>query len=256
MKHTEPIITVRGLVNRIGDQLIHDQLDLDVYRGEIFGIVGGSGTGKSVLFRTLLGLQKPEAGKVIVGGHNMCALSAAEVHAMHRHWGVLYQSGALFSNLTVVENIELPIREYLTLPDEVVRELAILKLNIVGLPESAAHKFPAELSGGMVKRAGLARALALDPPLLFLDEPTAGLDPIAAAAFDKLVLALRQRLGLTVVMITHDLDTLFGTCERIGVMVDKKIVEGSPVDVMHNPDPWIHDYFGGPRAQRALSLVT
>jgi phospholipid/cholesterol/gamma-HCH transport system ATP-binding protein len=253
---THPIISVRNLTNSFGDQIVHNGLDLDVYPGEIFGIVGGSGAGKSVLLRSMLGLYRPDSGKIVMRGHNICALGEGESRSLHRHWGVMYQNGALFSGLTVAENVALPIREYLSLPDDVVHELAVLKLNLVGLPEAAAGKFPAELSGGMVKRAGLARALALDPPLLFLDEPTAGLDPIAASGFDQLILALRKRLGLTVVMITHDLDTLFGTCDRIGVLVNQKMVEGVPLDVMRNPDPWIQEYFGGPRAQHALAHIT
>ncbi len=253
---SEPIISARGLVNRFGEQFVHDRLDLDVYPGEIFGIVGASGTGKSVLLRTLLGLHQPEAGQVSMAGHDICGLGEAAGRNLHRHWGVMYQNGALFSGLTVIENIEMPMAEYLYLPEEVVHELAMIKLGMVGLPDSAANKFPAELSGGMVKRAGLARALALDPPLLFLDEPTSGLDPIAADGFDRLILGLRSQLGLTVVMVTHDLDTLFNTCDRIGVLVDQHMVAGKPVDIMHNPNPWIQEYFGGHRAQRALTALT
>ncbi len=252
---TEAIISVRNLVNSFGDQVVHKGLDLDVYPGEIFGIVGGSGTGKSVLLRSMLGLYRPDSGKIVMRGHSICDLSEGESHNLHRHWGVMYQNGALFSALTVIENVEMPIREYVKLPDNVVRELAMLKLHLVGLSDEDAHKFPAELSGGMVKRVGLARALALDPPLLFLDEPTAGLDPIGATGFDKMIMGLRERLGLTVVMITHDLDTLFGTCDRIGVLINKKMVEGTPQEVMRNPDPWIQDYFGGPRAQHALARI-
>jgi len=250
---TKPIITARGLVTRFGEQIVHNGLDLDVYSGEIFGIVGASGTGKSVLIRTLLGLHRPEAGQVTMAGHDICGLGEDAGRNLHRHWGVMYQNGALFSGLTVIENIEMPMAEYLCLPEDVVHELAMIKLNMVGLPDSAANKFPAELSGGMVKRAGLARALALDPPLLFLDEPTSGLDPIAADGFDRLILGLRSQLDLTVVMVTHDLDTLFNTCDHIGVLVDQKLIQGKPVDIMHNPNPWIQEYFGGARAQRALA---
>jgi phospholipid/cholesterol/gamma-HCH transport system ATP-binding protein len=249
---SEPIISVRGLVNRFGDQLIHNRLNADIVSGEIFGIVGGSGSGKSVLLRSILGLHIPEAGEITVRGNRMDMLSENVSRAMHRHWGVMYQNGALFSGLTVIENIELPMVEYLDLPEAIIRELAMLKLAMVGLADSAADKFPAELSGGMVKRAGLARALALDPPLLFLDEPTAGLDPIAADGFDHLLLELRKQLGLTVVMITHDLDTLFDTCDHIGVLVDQQMIQGRPVDIMRHPNPWIQEYFGGQRAQRAL----
>jgi phospholipid/cholesterol/gamma-HCH transport system ATP-binding protein len=252
---TETIIKVRGLVTRFGEQIIHNGLDLDVYADEIFGIVGASGTGKSVLIRTMLGLHKPVAGQVTMWNEDLSGVIEDTEHTLHRHWGVMYQNGALFSGLTVIENIEMPMMEYLNLPPAVVHELAMIKLSMVGLPDSAAGKFPAELSGGMVKRAGLARALALDPPLLFLDEPTSGLDPIAADGFDRLILGLRSQLGLTVVMVTHDLDTLFNTCDRIGVLVDQHIVEGKPVDIMHNPNPWIQEYFGGVRARRALATL-
>lgn len=249
---TQPIISVRGLVNRFGKQIVHDRLDMTVYEKEIFGIVGGSGTGKSVLLRSILGLHTPAAGDIMVSGNHIRHMSKKQDHEMHKHWGVMYQQGALFSALSVIENIELPMIEYMQLPEHIIRELALLKLTMVGLPDEAAYKYPSELSGGMVKRAGLARALALDPPLLFLDEPTAGLDPIAADAFDHLILELRSQLGLTVVMITHDLDTLFDTCDRIGVLVEQTLFEGKPVEIMRNPNPWIQDYFGGQRARRAL----
>lgn len=247
---TKAIIKARQIVNRFGTQLVHDQLDLDIYQGEIFAIVGGSGSGKSVLLRTLLGLHKPKAGVVSLVDKDIETLTEEEMHDMHRRVGVLYQAGALFSALSVIENIEIPIREYLDLPDIIIRELAMLRLKMVGLSEEAANKFPAELSGGMVKRVGLARALALDPALLFLDEPTAGLDPLAADAFDRLIKLLRTQLGLTVVMITHDLDTLFNICDRVGVIVDHKIITGALEEVVRNPHPWIKEYFGGPRARR------
>ena len=209
----------------------------------------------------MLGLHhRPEAGAGDDGRSiNICGLGEAAGRNLHRHWGVMYQNGALFSRkltVIVIENIEMPMAEYLRLPEDVVHELAMIKLSMVGLPDSAANKFPAELSGGMVKRAGLARALALDPQLLFLDEPTSGLDPIAADAFDRLILGLRSQLDLTVVMVTHDLDTLFNTCDRIGVLVDQKMIQGKPVDIMHNPHPWIQEYFGGARAQRALAKAS
>jgi phospholipid/cholesterol/gamma-HCH transport system ATP-binding protein len=248
---TAPMIQAKGIVNRFGSQLVHDHLDLEVFSGEIFAIVGGSGSGKSVLLRTILGLHKPQAGTITISGQNIKTLNEIDAHNFHRHVGVLYQAGALFSALNVIENIEAPIREYLRLPDKIIRELALLKLKMVGLSENTATKFPAELSGGMVKRVGLARALALDPMLLFLDEPTSGLDPLSADAFDKLIKTLQAQLGLTVVMITHDLDTLFNICDRVGVIVDHKMIRGKLEDVMQNPNPWIKDYFGGPRARRA-----
>jgi phospholipid/cholesterol/gamma-HCH transport system ATP-binding protein len=248
---TDAVVSVRNLVTRFGKLTIHDHLNLDVQAGEIFGIVGGSGSGKSVLLRAILGLQKPVSGSIRVLGRDIERLNDDESRRMHRNWGVLYQNGALFSGLTVVENIELPLIEHLSLPQPVVHELAMLKLHMVGLPPDAAAKFPAELSGGMVKRAALARALSLDPPLLFLDEPTSGLDPIAADAFDQLLVTLREKLGLTVVMITHDLDTLFGICDRAGILVDHKMVEGGLDVLTKNPHPWIQSYFGGPRARRA-----
>jgi phospholipid/cholesterol/gamma-HCH transport system ATP-binding protein len=252
----KPIISVHNLVNHFGDQVVHNGLNLDINSGEIFGIVGGSGSGKSVLLRSILGLHKPDSGEIIMRNHHMNELSEIASRSLHRHWGVMYQNGALFSNLTVLENVEMPLREYLKLPDDVIRELAIVKLSLVGLSENALDKFPSELSGGMVKRAGLARALVLDPPLLFLDEPTAGLDPIAAAAFDTLILGLRKRLGLTVVMITHDLDTLFGTCDRIGVLVNQRMLQGTPREIMQEKDPWVQAYFGGPRARHALANIS
>jgi len=247
----EPIISVKGLISRFGEQTVHDGLDMDVYPGEIFGIVGGSGSGKSVLLRTILGLKEPEGGKVIIEGYNMANLKEKQGRRLYRHMGIMYQSGALFSGLTLAENIEFPMLEYMKLPEEVIHHLAMIKLGLVGLKD-AAGKFPAELSGGMVKRAGLARALALDPPILFLDEPTAGLDPIAANGFDALILNLRDKLGLTVVMITHDLDTLADSCDKIGALVDGKMVQGTIEDIMKNPNPWIQEYFGGPRAKKAF----
>lgn len=248
---TAPIIKAQGIINRFGSQVVHDQLDLDIQSGEIFAIVGGSGSGKSVLLRTLLGLHKANAGTITLFGKDMDAFTANEARELRKRVGVLYQAGALFSALSVIENIATPIREYLNLPDKIIRELAMLKLKLVGLSEDTADKFPAELSGGMIKRVGLARALALDPELVFLDEPTAGLDPLSADRFDQLIKALHAQLGLTVVMVTHDLDTLFNICNRAGVIIDRKMVEGSLPEIVKNPHPWIKEYFGGPRARRA-----
>src|SRR5204863_8211573 len=209
MKDCQPVITIRGLRNSFGEQLIHDGVDLTVCRGEILGVVGGSGTGKSVLLRSIIGLQKPDSGEIEVLGENMIDRDEDEAKNIRRRWGILFQNGALFSTLTVAENVEVPIREYFPyIEEELLDEIASYKIAMALLPPDAGPKYPSELSGGMVKRAGIARALALDPELLFLDEPTSGLDPIAAAGFDQLVLSLQQRLGLTVFLITHDLDTL------------------------------------------------
>jgi phospholipid/cholesterol/gamma-HCH transport system ATP-binding protein len=246
----EIAVDVRGLVNRFGRQLVHDGLDMQVYRGEVFGIIGGSGSGKSVLLRTILGLRRPQGGSVRVDGRDMTQLAGNELRAAKAHYGVTFQNGALFTALTVRENIQLPMLEHLQLPADALDELARLKLRLVGLPEDSAMKYPAQLSGGMVKRAALARALALDPPLLFLDEPTSGLDPISAAAFDDLIAYLHQELHLTVVMITHDLDTIFRICTRVGVVVDRKMVQGTREDIVKNPHPWIQAYFHGTRAAR------
>jgi phospholipid/cholesterol/gamma-HCH transport system ATP-binding protein len=243
------VISVRGIVNRFGHQVVHDGLDMDVEAGEIFGIVGGSGSGKSVLLRTILGLQRPQSGQVLLGGQDILALSGAELQQAKRRYGVTFQHGALFSSLTLAENIELPIIESHALEPELLRALSALKIRLVGLPADAGLKYPAQLSGGMIKRAALARALALDPPLLFLDEPTAGLDPIAAAAFDSLLLYLQRTLGLTVVMITHDLDTLYRTCNRVGVIVDRRMVTDTLEGIVQNDHPWIREYFHGERGQ-------
>jgi len=247
----EPVISVRGIVNRFGHQLVHDGVDLDVMPGEVFGIVGGSGAGKSVLLRTMLGLQRPAAGTVEIEGRDITSASPREVVDIKRRYGVTFQQGALFSSLTVSQNVELPIAEYHDVSAATLRELAELKIRMVGLPGDAADKFPAQLSGGMVKRAALARALALDPVLLFLDEPTSGLDPISAAAFDRLVLYLQQSLKLTVVMITHDLDTIFRTCNRVGVIVDKRMICGTLDEIVRHEHPWIREYFHGERSRAA-----
>ena len=248
---TAPVVAVRGVVNRFGDQLVHDGLDMEVRRGEIFGVVGGSGSGKSVLLRTILGLQRPQAGSVEINGRDLTGLWGAELRAVKRGYGVTFQSGALFSSLTVAENVELPISEALALPPDPLAGLAALKIRLVGLPVDAGPKYPAQLSGGMVKRVALARALALDPPLLFLDEPTSGLDPIAAAAFDELLLYLQRALSLTVVMITHDLDSIYRTCNRVGVIVDRHMVSDTLDGIARNPDPWIQAYFHGARGRAA-----
>ncbi len=247
-----PIIHVRGLVTRIGGRVLHENLDLDVHPGEVLGVVGGSGSGKSVLLRTIVGLARPVAGEVEVFGEALRLLSDARRRALEARWGVLFQDGALFSSMTVAQNIAVPLREQLYLPQRLMDEIAALKIALVGLPPDAGAKFPAELSGGMRKRAGLARALALDPQLLFLDEPTAGLDPIAAGDFDTLIRDLQTSLGLTVFMVTHDLDSLAAICDRIAVLVDKRLIIGTMAELLRHPDPWIQAYFHGPRGRAAL----
>ena len=246
-------IRVRGLENRFGDQVVHEGLDLEVRRGEILGVVGGSGTGKSVLMRSIIGLRRPDAGEIEVLGVDARSDEPEDRHYIQRRTGVLFQDGALFSSLTVGENVQVPLKEYHPdLPDSLRYELALLKVKLAGLPADAIDKLPSELSGGMRKRAGLARALALDPPLLFLDEPTAGLDPIGADAFDRLVRTLQQALGLTVFLITHDLDTLYAICDRVAVLADRKVVINAPIaEVERSDHPWIREYFHGPRARAA-----
>ncbi len=243
----EIVISVTDLVNRFGNQLVHDKLSLDVRRDEILGLVGGSGTGKSVLMRSILGLQKPTGGTITVLGQEIEYLKPGP----NRHWGVLFQGGALLSGLTVQENVELPIALHSDMPLETRHELASLKLLMAGLSLSVADKYPSELSGGMRKRVSLARALALEPKILFLDEPTAGLDPIAATEFDKLITYLHDNLNLTSLMITHDMDTLFGTCDRIAVLVDRGAIVGTVDEILESDHPWIKSYFGVPRSQRA-----
>jgi phospholipid/cholesterol/gamma-HCH transport system ATP-binding protein len=245
-------IEVTGLETRFGQAVIHHNLNLAVKRAEIMALVGGSGTGKSVLLRNIVGLMTPYAGKIEVLGELPSAMSPRERHRFKRRWGMLFQDGALFSSLTVAENIEVPLREHLSLPAKLRREVATLKIAMVGLAPDAANKYPAELSGGMRKRAGLARALALDPEILLLDEPTAGLDPIGAHAFDTLIRNLQRALGLTVVMVTHDLDSLAAIADRIAVLVDKRVKIGGMEELRRDPHPWIQEYFNGPRARAAF----
>ena len=257
MSEPEPIITVRGLDNHFGEQIIHKDLNLDVRRGEILGVVGGSGTGKSVLMRSIIGLQTPAAGEIEVLGENMIGRSEDEAKNIRRRWGILFQNGALFSTLTVAENVEVPIREYFPfIKQPLLDEIASFKIAMSGLPADAGPKFPSELSGGMRKRAGLARALALDPELLFLDEPTAGLDPIGAATFDELIQSLQKRLDLTVFLITHDLDTLYAICDRVAVLADQKVIAiGTIAELLAMDHPWIQEYFNGPRGRAAASSI-
>ncbi|GBH28946.1 ABC transporter ATP-binding protein [Sphingobium xenophagum] len=258
MEQSNIAISVRGIRNSFGDQVVHDGLDLDVRKGEIMGVVGGSGTGKSVLMRAIIGLQTPDEGEIHVFGESMIGRSDDEALAIRKRWGVLFQGGALFSTLTVAENVEVPIREYYpNIGAELRDEIAAYKIRMTGLPAEAGPKYPSELSGGMKKRAGLARALALDPDLLFLDEPTAGLDPIGAAAFDEQTRQLQQTLGLTVFLITHDLDTLYSICDRVAVLADKKVIAVGTIDELLATDhPWIQEYFNGPRGRAATAAVT
>lgn len=249
-----PIIRVSGLHNSFGDQAIHENLDLEVERGEIIGVVGGSGTGKTVLMRSIIGLQPYDAGEVEIFGQLVSGLGEREELELRRQFGVLFQNGALFSTLTVAENIEVPMREFYHVDAVLMDEIAAYKIAMVGLPVEAGPKYPSELSGGMRKRAGLARALALDPRLLFLDEPTAGLDPIGAAAFDQLILGLRDTLDLTVFIITHDLDTLHTICDRVAVLADKRVLKvGTIEELLEFEHPWVQDYFHGPRGRAALA---
>jgi len=247
----QAIVRVQGLVSRFGAQVVHNGLSFEVLPNEIMGIVGGSGAGKSVLLRTILGLRRPQAGTVEVYGRDIQTLTAEERLEISRSYGVTFQNGALISSLTVAQNIQLPVRESYPMPEDALEELVQLYLSLVGLAPDAGEKYPAQLSGGMVKRAALARALSLEPKLLFLDEPTSGLDPISAADFDALLLYLRAELRLTVVMVTHDLDSLFRTCNRVSVIVDGRMVTDTLPGILENTTPWIHEYFHGPRARGA-----
>ncbi|MDB5706092.1 MAG: transporter ATP-binding protein [Sphingomonas bacterium] len=254
---SETVISVHGLKNSFGEQIVHDGLDLEVKRGEIFGVVGGSGTGKSVLMRSIIGLQVPDEGEITVFGENTVDREETEATNIRKRWGVLFQGGALFSTLTVAENTQVPLREfYPELDEALLDEIAAYKVVMTGLSPDAGPKYPAELSGGMRKRAGLARALALDPELLFLDEPTAGLDPIGAAAFDELIASLQKTMGLTVFLITHDLDTLYAICDRVAVLADQKVIAVGTIDELLALDhPWIQEYFKGPRGRAATATL-
>lgn len=253
----ENIIEVRGLRTEFGAQVVHDRLDLDVRRGEILGVVGGSGTGKSVLMRAIIGLKKPSAGSIKVFGVDLFSADLETRNAIERRWGVMFQGGALFSSLTVAQNVMAPIDEHLNLPRALALDIAAMKISISGLPPEAGAKYPSELSGGMQKRAGLARALALDPEIVFLDEPTSGLDPIGAAKFDELIVSLKNSLGLTVFTVTHDLDTLHAACDRVAVLAEKRVIAiGALDEVRSMRHPWIEDYFAGPRGRAALASST
>ncbi len=246
----EAVIAVRGLVVGFGEQIVLDQVDLDVNRGEILGFVGGSGAGKSVLMRTIIGLLPRRAGSIKVFGVELAGASDTERHAIEQRWGVLFQQGALFSSLTVRENLQFPIREYLAVSERLLEELAVAKLEMVGLDAGVLDKYPAELSGGMTKRVALARALALDPEIVFLDEPTSGLDPIGAGDFDELIATLQRTLGLTVFMVTHDLDSLHTVCDRIAVLADHKVIAAGTMDTMlASEHPWLKAYFRGKRSR-------
>ena len=246
------VIDVRGLRTAFDTHVVHDDLDLSVREGEIIAVVGGSGTGKSVLMRTVLGLNPARAGSIHVMNTDILTARSDQLRAIKLQMGVLFQSGALFSSMSVMENVLAPIREHLRVPSDFMHDIGSMKISLAGLPFEAANLFPCELSGGMKKRAGLARALALDPKILFLDEPTAGLDPIGAAKFDALILGLKKSLGLTVFIITHDLDTLHAACDRVAVLADKRVIAVGTLDeVKNNPHPWIQEYFSGPRGRAA-----
>jgi len=251
MDKVDPVISVRGVTVRFGSKTILNKLDLDIHRGEILAFIGPSGAGKSVLMRTILGLNHKDTGDITILGKNIDNIGPAERLGVNMRMGVLFQNGALFSGLTVLENIQVPMREFLQLPPELMDELARVKIELVGLPADSAEKYPAELSGGMVKRAALARALALDPAIVFLDEPTSGLDPISAAAFDELIADLRDIMGLTVYMVTHDLDSIYSVCDRVAALGDKHVIaEGTVADMQKCDNPWIQSYFHGKRARQ------
>lgn len=249
-----PAIRVRGLKTAYGDHVVHEALDLDVAAGEIMGVIGPSGTGKSVLLRAIVGLKEPADGNISVFGEDVLRLDEEARDALERRWGVMFQDGALFSNLTVRENVMIPLAEHTDMPRELMKELADMKIRMAGLGADAGNKYPSDLSGGMRKRAALARALALDPDLLFLDEPTAGLDPITAANFDTLIRELQQALGLTVFLVTHDVDTLNAVCDRIAVLGERRVIAvGTIPELRANDHPWIQEYFGGPRGRAATA---
>ena len=246
------VIEVRGLYNAFGSQVVHEHLDLDVRRGEVLGVIGGSGAGKSVLLRSIVGLKDPDGGTIRFLGQDTTHLRADQRRALERRFGLMFQDGALFSSLTVLENVKVPLLEYFALPPQLTDEIALLKIRLTGLPAEAAGKYPAQLSGGMRKRAGLARALALDPEILFLDEPTSGLDPVGAAAFDELIATLKNALNLTVFLVTHDLDSLYAICDRVAVISERRVVAVDRVDVVErSDDAWIRECFRGPRARGA-----
>ena len=251
-KDDNPVVEVRGLVTRFGMNTVHDNLDIKMRRGEILGVVGGSGTGKSVLLKAILGIIKPAAGKIDIWGQDQAELSSNELIQERRRLGVLFQDGALFSSLSVAGNVQVPLREHFNMSQQLMDEISAIKISMAGLPPDAAPKIPASLSGGMRKRAGLARALALDPQILFLDEPTAGLDPIGAAAFDQLILKLRDTLDLSVFLVTHDLDTLYTICDRVAVLAEGKVIATKPVHELEKLDhSWVKEYFRGPRSRLA-----
>ncbi len=248
--HGEAVISIRNLTVGFGEVTVLKGLSLDVYRGEILGLVGGSGSGKSVLMRTIIGLLPKRSGTISVFGKDRDQASGAELRAIERRWGILFQQGALFSSLTARQNVEFPMREYLNLSERLMDEVATAKLEMVGLTRADGGKMPAELSGGMTKRVALARALALDPEIVFLDEPTSGLDPIAAAEFDDLILTLKRTLGLTVFMVTHDLDSLYIACDRVAALADGKVVSEGPIStVLLSNHPWVKAYFQGQRGR-------
>jgi phospholipid/cholesterol/gamma-HCH transport system ATP-binding protein len=252
----DTVIKVRGLCTRFGNNVVHKELDLDVYRGEILGVVGGSGTGKSVLMRAIVGLMTPAAGQIHLLGHNLLELPPAGQFALERRVGVLFQHGALFTSMTLLENVCLPLIEFAGLSRRQASDIAAAKIALVGLPANAESLYPADLSGGMIKRAALARALALDPEILFLDEPTAGLDPIGAAAFDRLVVTLCNAFNLTVFLVTHDLDTLYSACDRVAVLSQKQVLVADRLEIVAaTDDDWIKAYFHGPRGRAALQAA-
>jgi len=251
---SDVVMSVRGLGNRFGTQVVHENLDIDIRKGEVLGIIGGSGAGKSVLMRSILGLQPYQAGRIWWFGQEMATLADNARRSLERRVGVMFQDGALFSSLTVLENVMVPLKEHSSLDEHFIADLARLKIALVGLPPDAADKFPETLSGGMRKRAGLARALALDPEILFFDEPTSGLDPIGAAAFDELIATLHQALRLTVILITHDLDSVYRICERVAVLADRHVVAiDTPAAVQDVDHPWIRECFQGPRGRMAYT---